>query len=68
TDAAITPRVRIAGLFPPESHPPIRYPLATVAGRDRPAVRAAAAFLRGSRARAIFEAHGFAVLEPAAGS
>jgi molybdate transport system substrate-binding protein len=59
TDAAIAPRVKIVDAFPDAVTPPIVYPLAIVAGRDRPAVRAAYDFLRGDEAAAIFARHGF---------
>src|SRR3546814_17922425 len=53
------PRVRIVDAFPDEATPPIVYPLAIVAGRDSPAVRAAYDFLRSDEATAIFAKHGF---------
>src|SRR3546814_12207547 len=53
------PRVRIVDAFPDEATPPIVYPLAIVAGRDSPAVRAAYDFLRSDAAPAIFAKHGF---------
>ncbi len=59
TDAAISTRVRIVDAFPAEVTPPITYPLAIVAGRDSPAVRAAYDFLSGETAAAIFARHGF---------
>jgi molybdate transport system substrate-binding protein len=61
TDAAADPAVRIVGSFPPDSHPPIIYPMALTiaAGPDSPAF---AAYLRGSAARALFEAQGFTLL------
>lgn len=62
TDAAAERSVSVIGVFPAETHPPIVYPAAIVAGRDRPPVRALLAFLRGPEARAAFEAQGFAVL------
>jgi len=58
TDAAADPKVRIVGLFPENSHPPIIYPAAlTSTGK-----RVAGPFLQWlgrSDARAIFEKHGF---------
>src|SRR5207302_2224556 len=62
TDAAAEPAVRIVGTFPPDSHPPIVYPmaLARAAGPEAPGF---AAYLRGSAARAAFEAQGFTVLD-----
>jgi len=64
TDAAAEPGVRIVGAFPPDSHPPIVYPMALTraAGPEAPAL---AAYLRGSAARALFEAQGFTMLDRA---
>lgn len=59
TDAAISTRVRIVGTFPAAAAPEITYPLAIVAGRDRPGVRSLYRFLRGPLAAAIFRKHGF---------
>lgn len=64
TDARLARRVRIVDTFPADSHPPIAYPMAIVAGRDRPEARAFAAFLRSPEAAAIFERAGFAVPDP----
>lgn len=63
TDARAEPRVHVVATIPPESHPPIRYPIARVAGADRPAARAALDFLTGLEARAVYAAQGFT--EPA---
>ena len=59
TDAAISPRVRIVDAFPDAATPTISYPLAIVAGRDSPAVRAVYDFLKSDEAAAIFAKHGF---------
>ena len=59
TDAAISTRIRVVDLFPAATTPAIRYPLAIVAGRDRPAVRRVYDFLKGEEAAAIFRKHGF---------
>jgi molybdate transport system substrate-binding protein len=61
SDVRVAPRVRVVDAFPPDSHPPIVYPLAVVAGRRGPAVMALYAYLRGPEARALFRARGFAV-------
>jgi molybdate transport system substrate-binding protein len=64
TDAAVEPGVKIIGLFPDETHPPIVYPMALT--RSAPADAAAfAAYLRGATARALFEKQGFTVAEEA---
>ncbi len=59
TDAAISSAVRTLGVIPAESHPPIAYPAAVVAGRDRPEVRDFFAFLTSAEATAVFARHGF---------
>jgi molybdate transport system substrate-binding protein len=61
TDALADPRVDALGVFPEDSHPPIRYPVAAVNGRE-----AAAAdfltYLQTPEAALIFTANGFSVL------
>ena len=61
TDAKIDPRVKIVGTFPENSHPPIAYPVAATIAAKPGALRYLS-FLRTSRAKAIFEAFGFAYL------
>ncbi|HET7197023.1 MAG TPA: molybdate ABC transporter substrate-binding protein [Burkholderiales bacterium] len=60
TDAREEPRVRVAGVFPDDTHPPIIYPAALLRGA-RPGARELLDFLAGPRAGAIFEKHGFAL-------
>jgi molybdate transport system substrate-binding protein len=62
TDAMIEPKVRIVGLFPESSHPPIRYPAAAVSSSTNAAAPAFLAFLRSPPARAIFHRYGFITL------
>jgi molybdate transport system substrate-binding protein len=62
TDAQAQDNVTIVGTFPPESHPPIVYPVADLVGRDSPAEAAFLTYLRGDGARAIFERQGFVAL------
>jgi len=65
TDARIDPGVRVAFTFPPESHPPIVYPVAVTAGAPHADVAALwVAYLDTPEARASFEAAGFGVLGP----
>lgn len=64
SDLALSDRVALAGTFPADSHPPIVYPLAVVAGRSRPAVGRFFAYLAGPEAAALFRAHGFLVPAP----
>ncbi len=59
TDAAIAREIRVLDRFPVESHPPIRYPLAIVAGRRSAEVEAVYAFLQGPDAAERFRARGF---------
>ena len=59
TDAAADKGVRIVGTFPDDSHPPIVYPAAEVAGSTNPAATAFLDFLKSERARPFFERQGF---------
>ncbi|MFV0244440.1 MAG: molybdate ABC transporter substrate-binding protein [Qingshengfaniella sp.] len=62
TDAVADDNVTVVGRFPPDSHPPIIYPVADLAGRDTPAEAAFLDYLHGAEARAAFEKQGFTVL------
>lgn len=62
SDARADPSVAVVATFPPESHPPIVYPVAALAGHDRVAVRAFLDYLAGDAAAAVFAAEGFRVL------
>ena len=53
TDAKIEPGVKIVGTFPADSHPPIVYPVAAVAGHESEKVTRYLQFLRGSEASTI---------------
>jgi molybdate transport system substrate-binding protein len=66
TDAKIEPAVKIVGVFPDDSHPPIVYPVALTASAKPEAARYLE-FLRTQQARAIFERYGFNVLVKPAG-
>lgn len=65
TDAAADPEVRIVGLFPEDTHPPIIYPVALTADTANPAAAEFLAFLRSEKAAELFEEQGFSVLLPA---
>jgi molybdate transport system substrate-binding protein len=58
TDAAADSKVRIVGLFPENTHPPIVYPVAITA-TGNPYAEAFLNWLTRPEARAIFEKHGF---------
>jgi molybdate transport system substrate-binding protein len=60
TDASAEPNVRVAGVFPEDSHPPVIYPVAALKGA-KPGAATLLEFLAGPQARRIFEKHGFAV-------
>lgn len=61
TDAAVEPSVRVLGVFPESSHPPIIYPAALLREAADPADRAFYDALMGDAARAVFERLGFSV-------
>ena len=61
TDAKIEPGVKIIGVFPEDSHPPIIYPVALTKDAKPDAARYLA-FLRMPEAAAVFQRYGFAVL------
>jgi molybdate transport system substrate-binding protein len=58
TDAAVDPKVRVVGVFPENSHPPIIYPIAETAAA-KPTATAFVAWLNRPEARAIFQKYGF---------
>jgi molybdate transport system substrate-binding protein len=59
TDAAIAGKVKVVGVFPESSHPPIRYPVAVVKDGESPAAKRFLEFLKSPDARAVFEKYGF---------
>jgi molybdate transport system substrate-binding protein len=61
TDAKIEKRVKLLDVFPQDTYPPIRYPIAmtAVAGEDG---RRFVEFVAGKRAAAIFQSYGFALM------
>ncbi len=60
TDALLVPQLKVAGIFPADSHPPISYPLAIVTERRSGDVEAFYRFLRSPAASEVFARHGFA--------
>jgi molybdate transport system substrate-binding protein len=64
TDAMAEPQVKVVGLFPEDSHPPIIYPMALTAASDNPDAAAFSAYLRSDAAKAIFEDQGFTAIAP----
>jgi molybdate transport system substrate-binding protein len=61
TDAKADKNVRIAGVFPANTHPPILYPAALVKDA-KPEARAFLTYLSSPAARAVFEKDGFTFL------
>ena len=61
TDAKIDPSVKIIGVFPEDSHPPIIYPVA-MTNDAKPDAAQYLAFLTTPSAKAVFERYGFRVL------
>lgn len=59
TDARASKGVRIVGVFPSGSHPPIRYPLAVLKAASSPDAAPFRAFLLSRTGRAIFARRGF---------
>lgn len=59
TDARASPRVRVAGVFPQSSHPPIVYPLARLRTSTHPEAEGFRRFLLSNEGRAIFARYGF---------
>jgi molybdate transport system substrate-binding protein len=62
TDAVAEAQVKIVGVFPDDTHPPIVYPLALTAGNTNAEAHRFIDFLASSAAKPIFETQGFKVL------
>lgn len=59
SDASSEPAVRVVATFPDDTHAPIVYPAALIAGHDTPAARALLDALRAPPQQAIFRSYGF---------
>ena len=62
TDAAVEKGVKIAGVFPENTHKPIVYPIALTSSSKTPAAAKFLAFLESPAAKPLFERQGFTVL------
>lgn len=62
TDAVASDNVSVVGIFPETSHPAIRYPMALIAGPEKPAAEAFWQALLGPEAGEVFMADGFTLL------
>ena len=59
TDARASKAVRVVGIFPASTHPPIRYPVALLTASRHREAAGFRAFLLSKQGRAIFTRHGF---------
>ena len=62
TDARVEPKVKIVGVFPDGSYPPVTYPVAATSATTNAAAARYIAFLHGTAAKAVFEKYGFSFL------
>ena len=62
TDAKIEPKVKIVGVFPESSYPPVTYPVAETSASKNTVVARYLDFLRTGAAKAVFERYGFSFL------
>ena len=64
TDAAAEPKVKIVGVFPEDTHPPIIYPIAiTAASKNATAAEAFITYLKSPEGQAAFTKQGFTILK-----
>jgi molybdate transport system substrate-binding protein len=63
TDTRADKGVKIVGVFPEDSHPPIIYPIALLAGSGNPEAAKYLAWLRSPAAAPYFEKQGFTILK-----
>jgi molybdate transport system substrate-binding protein len=62
TDAAADKGVKIVAVFPEDTHPPVVYPIALIAGSKNSGAAKFLGFLESAAAKPIFEKQGFTVL------
>jgi molybdate transport system substrate-binding protein len=62
TDAKVEPKVKVVGVFPDGSYPPVTYPAAATANATKQGVSQYLRFLRSPPAKSIFEKYGFSFL------
>ncbi|WP_026226898.1 molybdate ABC transporter substrate-binding protein [Hoeflea sp. 108] len=62
TDAMAEPGVKIVGVFPEDSHPPIVYPVGVTAESKNADAAEYVKYLQSAKAKELFEAQGFTVL------
>jgi molybdate transport system substrate-binding protein len=59
TDARVEPKVRVVGLFPASTHPPIIYPAARVSASNRPETAQFLSYLTQAQAQGVLARYGF---------
>ncbi|MEM6159963.1 molybdate ABC transporter substrate-binding protein [Erwinia sp. P6884] len=59
SDAVVSKKVTVVGVFPEASHRPVKYPMAMVKGHASPVVTAFYHYLKGPEAAAVFKRYGF---------
>ncbi len=64
TDAAAEPAVKVIGVFPADSHPPILYPVAMTASSTDPDARAFFDFIQSDAAAPAYRKQGFTIVAP----
>jgi molybdate transport system substrate-binding protein len=65
TDANSEPKVKVVSTFPPDSHPPILYPVAMIASSKNPEARAFFDYMRSDKAKPAYQKQGFTIVAPA---
>lgn len=63
SDAKSDPGVKVVGVFPADSHPPVVYPFAVTADAKGPSAARFLDFLKSAAAKPFFEALGFSVID-----
>lgn len=63
TDAAAEPNVKVVGIFPEDTHPPIIYPIALTATSSNADAAGFLAYIELEKAQPLFEKQGFTVLK-----
>jgi len=63
SDATADPNVKVVGVFPEDSHPPIVYPAAKLARSESPGTDGFLDYLRSSAAAPRFKENGFTVID-----
>ena len=61
TDAAVSKKVKVVGVFPDTMHDAIVYPFALIAGKETPAAKALLDAIKGPEAKGVFAKYGFKI-------